>query len=169
MLVAAVAQAVYDRIKADNGSSGFWNTAGAGSWRPKLAGGAWFIGRDPTSAIDFATTPFLVFSLSSVGDDTFTSDREDYSLTFTVYDYASRGSTFLPDIIDRLHGDAMLQAGRVPSYGFHNHLLVLPTNAYSGTAAQCLRTTVSSGAVDSDLNSMSVTFLVSTNVNAVSP
>lgn len=90
-----------------------------------LTGGLWF-------GMQRATTfnpPYAVFNLQDAEDDTFTDDGSLVEIEFRIVSTAigtAASSLSVPSaIIDRIKGDAMLQAGRTPSYGLHRHLLVL--------------------------------------------
>ena len=82
-----------------------------------------------------------------------------------VQNYAS-GAAFddrITKVMDRLHGNAVLQVGRVPTYGFHRHLLVLPTNGYTAKASNCFVRTYDATMTDehSIQATMTATFRVS--------
>jgi hypothetical protein len=102
-------------------------------------------------------------------DHSLTSDDFRVTATFTVFDQnldytsSSAFSSRVSAVMDRLHGNAVLQAGRVPTYGFHRHLLVLPTNGYTASATQCFVTTQEQAMTDehSIAATMQMTFRVS--------
>ena len=97
------------------------------------------------------------------------SASEDGKVTFTVFDqvqdYTSSANWAgrVAAVLTRLHGDAVLQAGRIPTYGFHRHLLVLPTNGYTAKASNCFVRTYDSGMTDDHAvtGTMTMTFRVS--------
>ena len=119
---AVVARAILTRLKAD---TTLWDSVG-GTWKNALAGGASFNKANPSGL----TFPFLVYSVTWNADaNAFDGLEGRCEITFTVYDDDTEGTSRLETIIDRLIGDAMLSSGTrsVPTYGFHNHLLALPS------------------------------------------
>lgn len=136
MILAPIYQAIYDRMQADTGTGGLYNGA---SWK-LITGGAWTVFAAPTPI----TGPYLVFSVAMVQNNTTTGDEFLCTATFNLFDRLNESSstsyigTSLLPALDRLHGNAVLQTGRVPTYGFNRHRLVLPTNGYSATASTCI-------------------------------
>lgn len=89
------------------------------------------------------TVPYIVFQLSDAEQDTFTDDGSEVEIEFRIVAStvaASGGLTTPSTIIDRIKGDAMLQAGRVPSYGFHRHTLVLGSGGENYVGGPVART-----------------------------
>lgn len=137
MILAPIYQAIYDRMKADTGTGGLYN---GGAWN-LITGGAYTVFASP-SAI---TGPYLVFGVSMErNNESTTGDEFLCTATFNLYDRLNEsasdayiGTSLLP-ALDRLHGNAVLQSGRVPTYGFNRHRLVLPTNTYSAQASTCM-------------------------------
>jgi hypothetical protein len=136
MILAPIYQAIYDRMKADTGAGGLYN---GGAWN-LITGGAYTVFAAPTPI----TGPYLVFSVAMQQQNTTTGDEFLCTATFNLYDRLNEssqtayiGTSILP-ALDRLHGNAVLQNGRVPTYGFNRHRLVLPTNGYSAVASTCI-------------------------------
>lgn len=136
MILAPIYQAIFDRMKADTGTGGLYN---GGSWK-LITGGAYTVFASPNAI----TGPYLVFSVSMVQQNTTTGDEFLCTAQFNLFDRLNESSssdyigTSLLPALDRLHGNAVLQSGRVPTYGFNRHRLVLPTNGYSATASTCI-------------------------------
>lgn len=162
MIVSAIHQAILTRIKADTGAGGLY----AGSaWN--IISGAYSIFGTPSAIV----YPYLMFTTRMEQDHSLTSDDFRVTATFTVFDqildYAS-GSAFsnrVSAVMDRLHGNAVLQSGRVPTYGFHRHLLVLPTNGYTAQATQCFVT--SQDQTMADEHSLAATMTMTFRVSAL--
>ena len=117
---AVVARAVLSRLQSDS------TLYSGGTWASALAGGASFNKANPSGL----TFPFLVYSVSWSADQTpFDGIDGRCEITFTIYDEDIQGTSRIETIIDRLIGDSMLSSGTrsVPTYGFHNHLLALPS------------------------------------------
>lgn len=160
MILSSIYQAIYDRIKADTGSDGLYKS---GAWN--IISGAYSVMGTP-AAIVF---PYLMVGVRLDQDHSLTADEWTATATFSVFDqvqdYAS-GANFnsrVTAVLDRLHGNAVLQAGRVPTYGFHRHLLVLPTNGYTAKASNCFVRTYDASMTDehSLTGTMTMTFRVS--------
>lgn len=115
---ALVAQAIKARIEADTGTGGLFNAATA----YKLSGVYYTHGSYERSL------PYAVIDAPVQQDDTMDSDGGNVDWSVTVYDAANNGMEKLRPIYSRLHGDAVLQSSRRPTYGLHVHLLVLSTN-----------------------------------------
>lgn len=136
MILAPIYQAIYDRMKADTGTGGLY----AGSQWNYISGGAYTVFAAPNPI----TGPYLVFSVAMQQQNTATGDEFLCTATFNLYDRLNESSsdnylgTSLLPALDRLHGNAVLRTGRVPTYGFNRHELVLPTNTYSATASTCM-------------------------------
>lgn len=160
MLHAAINQAIYDRIKADTGTNGLYKS---GAWN--IISGAYSVFGTPNPIV----FPYVLWSIRMEQDHSLPADEFVVTTTFTVYDQvqdyvnSSEYSARVSAVLDRLHGNAVLQTGRVPTYGFHRHLLVLPTNGYTAQASQCFVRTYDSTMLDEHTvtGTMSMTFRVS--------
>jgi len=162
VIISAIHQAILSRIKADTGAGGLY---AGNAWN--IISGAYSI-FGPPSAI---TYPYLMFTTRLEQDHTLTSDDFRVTATLTIFeqvlDYTS-GAAFSARVsaaMDRLHGNAVLQAGRVPTYGFHRHLLVLPTNGYTAQATNCFVTSQDQAMVDE--HSMAATMTMTFRVSAL--
>lgn len=160
MILDVINQAIYDRIKADTGAGGLY----AGSaWN--IISGAYTIFGTPNAMV----YPYLLWNTRLDQDHSLTADEWNASVTFTVFDQvqdyvsSSNWNGRVAGVLTRLHGDAVLNAGRIPSYGFHRHLLVLPTNGYTAKASNCFVRTYDSGMTDDHAvtGTMTMTFRVS--------
>jgi hypothetical protein len=160
MLLATINQAIYDRIKADTGSGGLYKS---GAW--SIISGAYSVFGSPNPMV----FPYLLWSIRMEQDHSLPADEFNVTATFTVYDQiqdyvtSSEYHARVTSVLDRLHGNAVLQNGRVPTYGFHRHLLVLPTNGYTAQASHCFVRSYDSSMVDEHTvtGTMSMTFRVS--------
>lgn len=124
-----IATAIETRVKSD---VLLWVTADS-EWTAALAGGFWY-GR----AGAVLTYPYVVCSLGCIGDaNAFQGMGAIYEAEMTIHDVRSRGTDRIAYLIDRLIGNAMLSSGTRtnPTYGFHNHNLVLPSNTLNETGA----------------------------------
>ena len=160
MILSSIYQAIYDRIKADTASDGLYKS---GAWN--IISGAYSVFGTPAAIV----YPYLLVAVRLEQDHSLPADEFNATATFQVFDqvqtYAS-GTAFanrVTGVLDRLHGNAILQAGRVPTYGFHRHLLVLPTNGYSAKASHCFVRTYDSTMIDEHTvqATMTATFRVS--------
>lgn len=158
MILTSIYKAIFDRLKADTGTGGLYN---GGNW--KIISGAYSVYGTP-AAIAF---PYLLVSVRMEQDHSLTADEFNATATFTVYDQvqdavAGDFGTNISSVLDRLHGNAILQAGRVPTYGFHRHLLVLPTNGYTAKASNCYVRTYDATMIDEHTmqGTMTATFRV---------
>ena len=158
MILTSIYKAIFDRLKADTGTGGLYN---GGSW--KIISGAYSVYGTP-AAIVF---PYLLVSVRLEQDHSLTADEFNATATFTVYDQvqdaiAGDFGTNISSVLDRLHGNAILQAGRIPTYGFHRHLLVLPTNGYTAVASNCYVRTYDATMIDEHTmqGTMTATFRV---------
>jgi len=138
MILATIYTAIMNRMKADTGTGGLYNGA---TWN-YITGGATTIFAPPTAI----TGPYLVYSVAMTAEPTTVGDEFLCVATFNLYDRLAEstsssylGTSLLP-ALDRLHGNAVLQTGRVPTYGFNRHQLVLPANDYSAKAGTCIVT-----------------------------
>lgn len=119
MSSALVAQAIADRIEADTGSGGLFHASSA----YKLSG-VYFVHGSYER-----TTPYAVIDAPVTQNDAMDADGGTVRWSVTVYDDAHNALTKLRPIYARLHGNAILQSNRRPTYGLHVHLLVLSTDA----------------------------------------
>jgi len=137
-----IATAMLTRVKAD---TALWDTAGAGSWKAPILGGFWF-GRGPVTL----TRPYAVLSISMVQpENAYQGMGSAYEAEITIHDVRDEGDDRISYLIDRLIGNAMLASGTrtVPTYGFHNHELILPSNTLgmSGAAMTWLSSDFAAG------------------------
>lgn len=158
MILTTIYQAIFDRIKADTGAGGLYN---GNAWN--VISGAYSIFGTP-AAITF---PYLLVSVRMDQDHSMTADEFNCTVTFQVFDQvqdavAGNFAGRISGVMDRLHGNAILQAGRIPTYGFHRHLLVLGTNGYTAKASNCLVRTYDSTMIDEHMmqGTMTATFRV---------
>lgn len=158
MILTSIYQAIFDRVKADTGAGGLY---ASGAWN--IISGTYSIIGTP-AAITF---PYLLVSVRMDQDHSMTADEFNCTATFQVFDQqqdatAGRFAGRISAVLDRLHGNAILQAGRIPTYGFHRHLLVLPTNGYTAKASNCLVRTYDATMLDEHMmqGTMTATFRV---------
>lgn len=122
------------RAAADTGTGGLFKVGS------ELVSGIYNTFANPSLADQ---NSYIVFSVASAGqDDAFALDVITYTFRFAVFSPVSAGLAGPSAIIDRLYGDALDQAGRVPTFGFHRWQ---PTLAGDWTATVCQR-------VDQDTN-----------------
>ena len=160
MIYQTLAKAIFDRIKADIGAGGIYQD---GDWT--LVEGAYNNMANPADG----DRPYIVYSFTSDPEDSQTSDEEKLTITFQVYDNATRGTDRITAVLDRLHGNGILQAGRIPTYGFHRHILTLATNTYSAVASECLRENIEVGPINEHVVLASISFTFRITAQAVSP
>lgn len=122
-----ITTAIIDRLEADTGTGGLF-AAGA-----NLVSGVYYI-----RAADNATRPYIVLNVSMGEDHALTSDGCEFNLLVRIVAAASDGGAALQAIWNRVFGDSMLQAGRVPSYGLHRHTLTMPSNPLSASCSNLL-------------------------------
>jgi len=124
---ATIADAIETRIKAD---TTLWSGT---AWLAPLAGGFTFVEDEASSAV----YPYIVCGVEC-GDfqHAFTGMNCTAIVTFRIVDGrmltpSAPGIARVGSLINRIVGDAMLSTGTstVPTYGFHNHNLVLPVDA----------------------------------------
>jgi hypothetical protein len=158
MILTSIYKAIFDRLKADTGTGGLYN---GGNW--KIISGAYSVYGTPAAMV----FPYLLVSVRLEQDHSLTADEFNATATFTVYDQvqdavAGDFGTNISSVLDRLHGNAILQAGRIPTYGFHRHLLVLPTNGYTAKASNCYVRTYDATMIDEHTmqGTMTATFRV---------
>ena len=134
MILNTLYTAIQNRLKADTGSGGLYN---GNAWN--FITGAYAIYATPNGI----AYPYLVYNLNMQAANTATGDEFTVFVDFTLFtntneqDDATNFGSSATAIMDRLHGDAVLQSGRIPTYGFNRHKLVLPTNGYSAKASDC--------------------------------
>lgn len=133
MLLSPIYTAIINRIKADTGTGGLYQS---GAYN--IISGAYSIFGTPAAIV----YPYLLVAVRLEQDHSLPADEFNVTATFTVFDQVQNYETGQFDsrvstAMDRLHGNAVLQAGRVPTYGFHRHLLVMPTNGYTAKASHC--------------------------------
>jgi hypothetical protein len=160
MIYQTVAKAILDRLKADIGTGGIYQD---GDWT--LVEGAWNNLANPSDG----RRPYIVYSFSGDSEDSQTSDEDLLTLTFQVYDNATNGTDTITQVLDRLHGDGILRAGRIPVYGFHRHVLALGTNTYNAVATECVQTSVEVGPLNEHVCIGTITFAFRISAQAVSP
>jgi len=136
-----IAKAMLTRIKTD---TLLWVAADS-TWTAAIAG-SWWMGRGPS----VLTYPYAVLSLSMVEpQNAFQGMGAAYEAEITIHDTRAVGDDRIEYLIDRFIGDAMLSSGTrtTPTYGFHNHELVLPTNTLgmSGAAMTWLSSDFAAG------------------------
>lgn len=158
MILTSIYKAIFDHLKADTGAGGLYN---GGGW--KIISGAYSVYGTPAAMV----FPYLLVSVRMEQDHSLTADEFNATATFTVYDQvqdavAGDFGTNISSVLDRLHGNAILQAGRIPTYGFHRHLLVLPTNGYTAKASNCYVRTYDATMIDEHTmqGTMTATFRV---------
>jgi len=165
---AVISRAILTRLKAD---STLWS---GGAWTSALAGGAAWPKGDPTVSPTF---PNIVWGVEWTADNAFDGITGEGVVTFAIFDVlGSAGTDRLEVLIDRLIGDAMLPSGdrTNPNYGFHNHLLALPsigsTNVQGAVASEMNYTgcTLQPGDTDTTLTA-TVTFNIRTSNTAANP
>jgi hypothetical protein len=155
MILSTINQAIYSRLKADNGTGGIYE---GNAWT--LVSGAWSIFATPGPS----AFPRIVFGINLEGVHSTTADEFNVTVQMSVFDDTTlidENSPFsgrIGLIINRIHGDAVLQNGRTPTYGFNRHLLVLPTNGYTAKASWCLITGVECGMVDEKIVQATTSF-----------
>ncbi len=120
-----LSNAILSRIKADSGSGGLYS----GGAYTTITGAGW------NTASGSLARPYIVWEISGSGDDSLTSDDIVRRVVFTAVDEVSRGCDRLDTVWNRLYGDAMLQSGRIPSYGFHRHNVTLATGSTNPLSA----------------------------------
>lgn len=160
MLLNAINQAIFDRIKADTGAGGLYASS---AWN--IISGAYSVFGTPNPMV----FPYLLWSVRMEQDHSLPADEFNCTATFTVWDqvqdYVTNAeyNARVVAVLDRLHGNAVLQAGRVPTYGFHRHLLTLPTNGYTAKASHCFVRSYDSAMLDEHAvtGTMTMTFRVS--------
>lgn len=159
MNLGITTRAVIDRLQADSTlyTGGAWTSAISGGIRA-------YVGNPET-----LTYPFGVYSCSNQYDNAFTTLEADASVEFTFFDTADRGIDRLCTIEERITGNAMLVAGRSPSYGFHLFKPTLATNTFGAVAGHFLIESSKIEPVNEHINSLTITFKVRWSATAVSP
>lgn len=143
MIFEELELAIITRLKADTGTGGLY----AGSaWASYIAGGIWSNWGLPSQF----TTPYAVLEINMNADNTFDADMNEVLVSFAIFDNTRTGVNNIAKVLKRLYGDAVLQTGRVPSYGLHRHTLALATNGYGATGGQVINTSQSIGLKEGD-------------------
>ncbi len=163
MIYSALNLAVMTRLKADTGTGGLYSASGGTAWNTSIISGAYAV-RGLPETLAF---PYLVYTIDTQPDYTADADAFSVGITFTVFEDARRGLDRVTATLDRLHGDAVLQSGWTPTYGFNRHKLVIATNGYSATGGDCLSQGVTPAAFDQDVNAFSVAMRVSSYFSAL--
>lgn len=127
MNLVAVWTAVQARIATDTGTGGL-----AHATAPLVTG---FY---TSFNVPGAVYPYIVFDVDGAEQqDAFEVDGIDLSIRFHVFAKMEQATTSgfetCAAIIDRLYGDALDQAGRTPSFGFHRHNFVIASGKYAGS------------------------------------
>ena len=165
IVMSAINQAILDRLKSDTGTGGLYN---GGVWN--YISGAW-----AAAAPASAQFPYLVWTLNWSAEPSRQADEYALIASFTVYDDAS---TYVDDsnfanrvspVVDRVHGDAVLQSGSTPTYGFNRYALTLATNGYSAKASTCLLTEGQMGMVDEKIISVTTNMKFRVTALAANP
>lgn len=131
MSLSLVAAAIRTRALADTGTGGLFNV---GSPLVKSCTHEYAPATD--SATNLADLlPYIVFTFPSWEEDqTFSSEMQRITCSFHVYTLRENGAVVGANIMDRIYGDAVTQANRTPTYGFHRHTLVLGSQVGLGNA-----------------------------------
>lgn len=127
-----ISRAILSRIQADTGTGGLYSGPGY----KYITGANYNLG-----APESFTNPYLIWEVDIIDDHAQGAMGCDFNVTFTANENSRSATDNLEIVIDRLTGDSVLVTGSngVPTYGFHNHLLVLPTNTLTATATQMTR------------------------------
>lgn len=155
-----ITRAVIDRLKADTGSGGLYQGS-----TPTLVSGIYYY-----AAPAGVARPYIVLNISQDEDHALTSSGGACVVSVRIVGDMSDGGDQMQVVWNRVFGDAMLQTGRVPSYGLDRHTLTLPTNPLSATCTALIFT--GSGDVetpDPDTIAWVMTFKLVWNAAAVSP
>lgn len=116
--------AIKARLDADTGAGGLFATGA------NLISGVYQT-IAPTTLND--DNSYIVFSVASVqNQDAFTMDVVEYTIYLSVFAPVDGGTAAPQAIIDRIYGNAISQAGRIPTYGLHRHSLVLTSTSWKG-------------------------------------
>ena len=158
MIYQALAQTILDRLKADTGTGGLYN---GGNW--SIITGAW----NNVSTPDVSLYPYIVYSFESTSIGGPRDDMFQVDITFTVYDQSIKGTDRLSPVLDRLHGDGILQSNGLPTYGFHRWVPVLPTNGYSATGNGCIVQSTTMQPLDEKITVATSTFRMIISAQAV--
>jgi hypothetical protein len=133
MNLAGLNQAIIARVRADTGAGGLWATGA----RLINAISYTFEARGDTTGVGVAM-PYVTFEMTnSETRDGYGFDLQEIYMRFHVWYAFLRNKdaaiTAAANIVDRLYGNALAINTRVPSYGFHRHLLVLTTTGIAAT------------------------------------
>lgn len=160
-----ISKAILTRIQADTGSGGLFSASGGTAYSTITDAGWNTIRGDKLR-------PYVTWEISGTADNALTADDIVYEVTFTCIDEASRGCDRLDTVWNRLFGNAMLISGRVPSYGFHRHVLTLAadsTNPLSATGCMCAFTRGDIRVQDETTIVLTMTFEARASAAAVTP
>lgn len=127
-----ISRAILSRIQADTGTGGLFSASGGTAYNIITA--ANFNLGAPQSF----TAPWMVWDINLIHDNTMPGMQANFDITFYANDDSANANANLELVIDRLIGDSMLSTGTraVPTYGFHNHRLALPSNTMNATASE---------------------------------
>jgi len=125
-----ISRAILTRLQADTGTGGLyhgsvWNTITSANYN---------LGAPATSF----NPPYLVWAIRMECAHLDGAMGAKARVTFRVVDNSTSANANIEAVFDRLIGDAVLSSGTwgVPTYGFHNHKLVLPTNTLGALASE---------------------------------
>lgn len=166
MSVSLLTEAIIDRLKTDTAAGGIYAT---GAWNTALCTGVYFgVGSPGTQAF-----PYAVLNVEAAHDDAFAADILRATVTLDLYDSSDKGLARMQAAWHRVYGDAVKQAGRVPSFGLHRHLLVLDTDSTKNPLAwEAGQVTAGNHAISSpteNVVSMTTTFEVHIQATAGNP
>lgn len=112
------------RLDADTGTGGLFATGA------NLISGVYNT-LAPTTLTD--TNSYIVFNVASAEQmDGFNIDVIEYTFYLSIFTPVDSGLSAAQAIIDRIYGNALSQAGRVPTYGLHRHSLTLTSTSWRG-------------------------------------
>ena len=117
MNLALVASAIRDRIRADTGTGGLFNTST----------GLLHNTDHPTygTGLEERTFPYILFDIEDTQADEFDADTTTATVRIHIVDAREQGIGRCVTILSRLYGDGVSQANNEPSYGIHRHPLVV--------------------------------------------
>ena len=120
MNIRGITNAVRARLLTDTGTGGLFNVG-----TPLVKAAYHEFGPDESDP-DFATNaPYIVFRVVAADQqDGFATDLISYDIEFHVIGLVANGADPLLKAQDRIYGDAIENADRLPLYGFHRHNLV---------------------------------------------
>lgn len=142
MNFTALATAIMQRCLADTGTGGLFNTTNGLLYVSTLTPPTKIYLADevpPTLPIDTPSAsgwPHVTIEVGvdSEQRDAFNADAVLERFRVHVWDHRRNGAgvSRCGTIIDRIFGDATLNASRVPTYGLHRHTLVLASGTWTG-------------------------------------